>query len=616
MILVTGGAGFIGANFVLDWLAAGGEPVVNLDKLTYAGNLGNLAALERRPAGTCSSAATSATGRWSSRCSRSTARARSSISPPRRHVDRSIDGPAAFVETNVVGHVRAARRDARHGGRRCPPAERAAFRFLHVSTDEVYGSLGPTDPAFTETTPYAPNSPYSASKAASDHLVRAYHHTYGLPALTTNCSNNYGPYQFPEKLIPLMILNALAGKPLPVYGDGQNVRDWLYVDDHCAAIRAVLARGRPGRDLQHRRQRRDARTSTSCARSARCSTSSRPAATAARALITFVKDRPGHDRRYAIDAGEDPRASSAGRRRRRFATGMRADRALVPRQRATGSARVTQRRLPASGSRSTTRARSREHARDDMARKGIILAGGSGTRLYPVTQVVVQAAAAGLRQADDLLPAVDADAGRHPRHPADLDAAGHAALRAAARRRQPAGGSTSATPCSPRRTASRRRSSSAASSSAATASALVLGDNIFYGHDLSDAARSARPRATDGATVFAYHGRRPRALRRRRVRRRRPRAVASRRSRRQPKSRYAVTGLYFYDNRVLDIAAALKPSARGELEITDVNRAYLALGRARAARCWAAASPGSTPARTSRCSRRRSSSRRSSTGRA
>ena len=244
MILVTGGAGFIGANFVIDWLAAGGEPVVNLDKLTYAGNLGNLEpvrgdARHRFVRGDIGDSALL-------EALFATHRPRAVVNfAAESHVDRSIHGPAAFIETNVVGTFRLLE-SVRSYLAGLPADERARFRFLHVSTDEVFGSLGPGDPAFSETTPYAPNSPYSASKAASDHLVRAYHHTYGLPTLATNCSNNYGPCQFPEKLIPLMIVNALAGKPLPVYGDGQNVRDWLYVGDHCAAIRAVLAGGRLG----------------------------------------------------------------------------------------------------------------------------------------------------------------------------------------------------------------------------------------------------------------------------------------------------------------------------------------------------------------------------------
>jgi dTDP-glucose 4,6-dehydratase len=298
MILVTGGAGFIGANFVLDWLTAVGEPVVNLDKLTYAGNLGNLdsiasdsrhsfvrgdigdaalvAALlrEHRPRAIVNFAAES-------------------------HVDRSIHGPAAFIETNVVGTFRLLEA-TRAWWSTLPDADRAAFRFVHVSTDEVYGSLSASDPAFSETTAYAPNSPYSASKAGSDHLVRAYHHTYGLPTLTTNCSNNYGPRQFPEKLIPLMIVNALAGKPLPVYGDGKNVRDWLFVGDHCAAIRTVIAGGRPGEvynigggaELTNVDVVRGICTILAAQRPGRDYAS----------LVTYVSDRPGHDRRYAIDA--------------------------------------------------------------------------------------------------------------------------------------------------------------------------------------------------------------------------------------------------------------------------------------------------------------------------
>ena len=300
MILVTGGAGFIGANFILDWLAQQDEPVLNLDKLTYAGNLENLASLqgdarhvfvagdigdralvakllaEHRPRALINFAAES-------------------------HVDRSIHGPEDFIQTNIVGTFHLLE-EVRAYWNALTEAEKAAFRFLHVSTDEVYGSLGREDAPFTEATPFAPNSPYSASKASSDHLVRAYHHTYGLPVLTTNCSNNYGPYQFPEKLIPLMILNATRGKPLPIYGDGMNVRDWLYVGDHCAAIRAVLAGGRvgetyniggwnemPNLDIVH----------TVCGLLDEMQPSGDGPATR---LITYVKDRPGHDRRYAIDA--------------------------------------------------------------------------------------------------------------------------------------------------------------------------------------------------------------------------------------------------------------------------------------------------------------------------
>lgn len=301
MILVTGGAGFIGANFVLDWLAQCDEPVLNLDKLTYAGNLDNLASLrgdalhifvegdigdsalvsrlllEHQPRAIINFAAES-------------------------HVDRSILGPGDFIQTNVVGTFGLLEAVRAHWAA-MPEAERSDFRFLHVSTDEVYGSLAPYEPAFTENHRYEPNSPYSASKAASDHLVRAYHHTYGLPVLTTNCSNNYGPFHFPEKLIPLCIHNALAGKPLPIYGDGRQIRDWLYVKDHCAAIRRVLAAGKIGevynvggwnekanidvvntlcQILDEEQPRVDGRSYTE--------------------QITFVEDRLGHDRRYAIDA--------------------------------------------------------------------------------------------------------------------------------------------------------------------------------------------------------------------------------------------------------------------------------------------------------------------------
>jgi dTDP-glucose 4,6-dehydratase len=301
MIFVTGGAGFIGSNFVLDWLAETGEPVVNFDKLTYAGNLNNLATLqgdarhvfvrgdicdgaqvlallnEHRPRAIVHFAAES-------------------------HVDRSIHGPGEFINTNINGTF-ALLEAARAYWSALEQTEKAAFRFLHVSTDEVYGTLGPHDAPFTETTTYAPNSPYSASKAASDHLVRAYHHTYGLPVLTTNCSNNYGPYHFPEKLIPLIIANALAGKALPIYGDGMQVRDWLFVSDHCTAIRRVLADGTPGQvynvggwnemtnlDVVH----------TLCDILDR----EAPKEGSYRDQITYVTDRPGHDRRYAIDASK------------------------------------------------------------------------------------------------------------------------------------------------------------------------------------------------------------------------------------------------------------------------------------------------------------------------
>jgi len=300
MLLVTGGAGFIGSNFVLSSVAATGEALVNLDKLTYAGNRANLASLE----GDARHAFVQG-----DICDRALVRRLLATHRPRAivhfaaesHVDRSIEGPADFVQTNVIGTF-SLLEEARAYWGGLAGAEKDAFRFLHVSTDEVYGSLGPEEPAFTEATPYQPNSPYSASKAGSDHLVRAYHHTYGLPVLTTNCSNNYGPYQFPEKLIPLVIHNALAARPLPVYGDGLNVRDWLFVLDHCEAIRRVLARGRPGEvyNIGGASERRNIDVvKTICA----LLDELRPRAAGKYAdLIAFVKDRPGHDRRYAIDA--------------------------------------------------------------------------------------------------------------------------------------------------------------------------------------------------------------------------------------------------------------------------------------------------------------------------
>jgi len=300
MILVTGGAGFIGANFVLDWLADGGEPVVNLDKLTYAGNLRSLAPLAGDARHVFVRGDIGDAAAVEALLARHQPRAIVNFAAE-THVDRSIRGPAAFVDTNVVGTL-AFLECVREWWAGLPNSERSAFRFLHVSTDEVYGSLRADDPPFSETTSYAPNSPYAASKAASDHLVRAYHHTYGLPTLTTNCSNNYGPLQFPEKLIPLMIVNALAGKPLPVYGDGRQVRDWLHVRDHCAAIRAVLAHGRPGETYNIGGDAEQANIDvvrTLC----RLIAARRPELDC-EGLITFVTDRPGHDRRYAIDAAK------------------------------------------------------------------------------------------------------------------------------------------------------------------------------------------------------------------------------------------------------------------------------------------------------------------------
>jgi dTDP-glucose 4,6-dehydratase len=300
-ILVTGGAGFIGSNFILNWMKANRGSVVNLDILTYAGNPANLSALDgdRRYAFTRGDICDAELVAGLLRDHRPRAIVHFAAES---HVDRSITSPEAFIRTNVHGTF-VLLEQARAYWSALSQADRAAFRFLHVSTDEVYGTLGAEDAAFCETTAYAPNSPYAASKAGSDHLARAYFHTFGLPVLTTNCSNNYGPFQFPEKLIPLMILNALEGKPLPVYGDGKNVRDWLFVGDHCAAIRAVLERGRPGETYNvggnsERANIDVVHTICSLVDEMR----PHPGATPRTRLITFVEDRPGHDRRYAIDA--------------------------------------------------------------------------------------------------------------------------------------------------------------------------------------------------------------------------------------------------------------------------------------------------------------------------
>ncbi|HEY6446783.1 MAG TPA: dTDP-glucose 4,6-dehydratase [Acidobacteriaceae bacterium] len=300
-ILVTGGAGFIGSNFVLAWLATTGSPVVNLDLLTYAGNPASLDAVNNDARHLLVHGDICDANRVGSLLREHRPRAIVHFAAE-SHVDRSIVAPDAFIRTNVQGTFTLLEQ-AKAYWSSLDEAAKQNFRFLHVSTDEVYGTLGPADPAFSETTPYAPNSPYAASKAASDHLVRAYHHTFGLPVLTTNCSNNYGPFQFPEKLIPLMILNALEGKPLPVYGDGGNVRDWLFVEDHCAAIRTVLEKGRVGEtyNVGGNSERRNLDVVTAI-----CDLVDEmrpdPGLGSRRKLITFVTDRPGHDRRYAINA--------------------------------------------------------------------------------------------------------------------------------------------------------------------------------------------------------------------------------------------------------------------------------------------------------------------------
>ena len=300
MILITGGCGFIGSAFVLAWLKSGDEPIVNLDLLTYAGHPGNLQEVAHHPNYRFVHGDIGDAALVSQLLTSHQPRAVINFAAE-SHVDRSITGPMAFAQTNVVGTLSLLDATLRYW-KALPADQAAAFRFLQVSTDEVFGSLSADAPAFTEQHRYEPNSPYSASKAASDHFVRAYHHTFGLPTLTTNCSNNYGPRQFPEKLIPLMILNALNGKPLPVYGDGQQIRDWLHVDDHCSAIRTVLARGRPGESYNVGGRSEKANLDvvhTIC----RTLDALRPRAQGQpyAALVTHVKDRPGHDRRYAID---------------------------------------------------------------------------------------------------------------------------------------------------------------------------------------------------------------------------------------------------------------------------------------------------------------------------
>jgi dTDP-glucose 4,6-dehydratase len=320
LILVTGGAGFIGSNFVLDWIRVERTPVVNLDKLTYAGNPGNLVTLKDDARHIFVHGDIADRALVAGLLDRHQPRAIVHFAAE-SHVDRSISGPDDFIRTNIVGTFALLEAARAHWSGLSGDA-RSGFRFLHVSTDEVYGSLGPGDPAFSEATAYAPNSPYAASKAGSDHLVRAYHHTYGLPTVTTNCSNNYGPFQFPEKLIPLTIVNALEHKPVPVYGDGRNVRDWLYVGDHCEAVRLALARGVPGEtyNIGGDAERANIDVVKSILSIVDELT---PAASPRADLIKYVADRPGHDRRYAIDASRI-RSELGWTPRHAFEQGLRA----------------------------------------------------------------------------------------------------------------------------------------------------------------------------------------------------------------------------------------------------------------------------------------------------
>ena len=541
MLLVTGGAGFIGSNFVLSTIAATGEPIVNLDKLTYAGNLRNLEALRDDARHVFVQGDI---------CDRALVRGAAAEAQAARivhfaaesHVDRSIAGPAPFIETNVVGTFALLEEARAYSGRRRP------IRFLHVSTDEVYGSLGPTDPPSPRDTPYAPNSPYAASKAASDHLVRAYHHTYGLPTLTTNCSNNYGPYQFPEKLIPLMIAQRARRQAAAGLRRRQERARLAVRRGPLRGCARWCSSAAPRRDLQHRRQLR-AREHRRGEDDLRAARRGAPAPKAAVRRAHQLREGPAGPR----PALRDRRLQDRARARLAAARELRV---RAARRRCAGI--------------STTRLES------DRRMKGIVLAGGSGTRLYPVTQVVSQAAAAGVRQADGVLPAVDADARRHPRHPADLHAAGHAALRALL-------GDGSAGACAsvrgaaqarrhragvPRRARVHRQATASRSCSATTSSTATASPS---------SCRSAAARER-GATVFAYPVNDPGALRRGRVRRPAARRSASRRSRRSRSRATRSPACTSTTTAWSRSRAKLKPSARGELEITDVNRAYLERG--------------------------------------